>query len=94
MFMYINKFVDTVESTISSVLQLDVLDGIYKITAEMNIKCNASTTEQSYNSIIYNCETYRHLMECFRQQSGSSIYQQTYSTATSNVIHLFYLLVK
>jgi len=40
-------------------------------------------------SIIYNIETYQHLMECFHQQSGSSIYQQTYSTATSNVIHLF-----
>jgi len=76
MFMYINKFVNNVESTISSVLQLDVLDGIYKITAEMNIKCNASTKEQSYNSITYNIETYQHLMECFHQQSGSSIYQQ------------------
>jgi len=25
---------------------------------------------------IYNIETYQHLMRCFRQQSGSSIYQK------------------
>ena len=33
--------------TISGVLQLDVLDGIYKTMAEMNTECNANIKEKA-----------------------------------------------
>jgi len=57
-------------------------------------KINENIKGKSYNSIMHNTETYQHLMECFHQQSGSSIYQQTYSTTTSNVIYLLLSQIK